>query len=114
MGDTIRLKLKVWRQEGPKAPGRFETYDLDGISEHISFLEMLDMLNQRLITEGKTPITFEHDCREGICGSCGFAINGQPPMDPIPAPPCVSSICGPSRTVRPWCSSRGAPGRSRS
>jgi len=77
MGDTIRLKLKVWRQDGPKSPGRFETYDLDGISEHISFLEMLDMLNQRLISEGKTPITFEHDCREGICGSCGFAINGQ-------------------------------------
>jgi succinate dehydrogenase / fumarate reductase, iron-sulfur subunit len=78
MSDTIRLKLKVWRQDGPTSPGRFETHELDGISEHISFLEMLDMLNQRLITEGKTPITFEHDCREGICGSCGFAINGQP------------------------------------
>ena len=77
MSESLRLKLKVWRQNGPGSPGKFETYELDGISQHISFLEMLDMLNQQLLDEGKTPITFEHDCREGICGSCGFVINGQ-------------------------------------
>ena len=78
MSSALRLTLKVWRQEGASAPGKFETYELDGISEHISFLEMLDMLNQQLIEEGKIPVTFEHDCREGICGSCGFVISGQP------------------------------------
>jgi len=72
------LKLHVWRQESPTAKGRMETYEAKGISSHASFLEMLDIVNERLIAEGKTPIAFEHDCREGICGCCGVMINGKP------------------------------------
>jgi succinate dehydrogenase / fumarate reductase iron-sulfur subunit len=71
------LTLKVWRQAGPNAQGSMETYEVKGISEEMSFLEMLDVLNDRLVTEGVEPIAFEHDCREGICGSCGVMINGQ-------------------------------------
>jgi len=74
----MKLTLHVWRQEGPNVSGRFETYVLDDVSPHMSFLEMLDVLNERLIAEGKTPVAFEHDCREGICGSCGMVINGRP------------------------------------
>jgi succinate dehydrogenase / fumarate reductase iron-sulfur subunit len=72
------LKLHVWRQAGPDAKGRMETYEAKGISSHASFLEMLDIVNERLISEGKEPIAFEHDCREGICGCCGLMINGVP------------------------------------
>ena len=68
----------MWRQAGPNEQGFFEVYDVPNISTHMSFLEMLDILNSRLESEGKEPIVFEHDCREGICGSCGFMINGQP------------------------------------
>jgi succinate dehydrogenase / fumarate reductase, iron-sulfur subunit len=71
------LTLHVWRQEGPDTEGRFETYEAKGISEHMSFLEMLDVVNERLIEEGTEPIAFDHDCREGICGSCGCMIDGQ-------------------------------------
>ena len=71
------LTLKVWRQDGPGAEGQFETHDVRDISEDMSFLEMLDIVNDRLVVEGKEPIAFEHDCREGICGSCGMMINGQ-------------------------------------
>jgi len=74
----MNLTLHVWRQSGPKARGRFETYEAKEISEHASFLEMLDVVNERLIEAGKDPIAFEHDCREGICGSCGLVINGRP------------------------------------
>jgi succinate dehydrogenase / fumarate reductase, iron-sulfur subunit len=70
------LTLNVWRQAGPNAPGRFEKYAAKGISEHISFLEMLDLVNEDLLRDGKEPIAFEHDCREGICGSCGMIVNG--------------------------------------
>ena len=73
----MRVTLKVWRQESHQAEGRLETYEMDGISEDMSFLEVLDVLNDRLTIEGKEPIAFEHDCREGICGSCGMMINGQ-------------------------------------
>jgi succinate dehydrogenase / fumarate reductase iron-sulfur subunit len=73
----MHLKLHVWRQEGPDAQGRMVTYDAPGISEDMSFLEMLDVVNERLIESGEEPIAFEHDCREGICGSCGMMINGQ-------------------------------------
>jgi len=69
--------LKVWRQSGPDAPGKIVDYDVTGISEDMSFLEMLDMLNQRLIKQGDDPIAFDHDCREGICGACGMMINGR-------------------------------------
>lgn len=74
----MNLTLHVWRQEGPAAKGRFETYQAKGISEHASFLEMLDLVNEQLTREGREPIAFEHDCREGICGSCGMMINGVP------------------------------------
>jgi succinate dehydrogenase / fumarate reductase iron-sulfur subunit len=74
----VKLTLNVWRQKDRRASGAFETYTLDGVSEHMSFLEMLDVLNEKLQTEGKEPIAFEHDCREGICGSCGFMIDGRP------------------------------------
>src|SRR5687768_7720793 len=73
----MHVKLHVWRQSGPDAPGSMESYDAPDISEEMSFLEMLDVVNDRLVTEGKEPIAFEHDCREGICGSCGVMINGQ-------------------------------------
>jgi succinate dehydrogenase / fumarate reductase iron-sulfur subunit len=75
---TINLKLKVWRQKSPKDQGHFESYEAKGISTDMSFLEMLDVVNQRLITDGKDPIAFDHDCREGICGSCAITINGNP------------------------------------
>ncbi len=75
---TMTLKLIVWRQKGPNEPGRFETYLARGITEHHSFLEMLDVVNEGLIREGKEPIVFDHDCREGICGTCSQVINGLP------------------------------------
>jgi succinate dehydrogenase / fumarate reductase iron-sulfur subunit len=74
----MRLTLHVWRQTHATAGGRFERYEVPDANEHMSFLEMLDVLNGRLIEQGKEPIAFEHDCREGICGSCGMVINGRP------------------------------------
>ena len=79
----MNLTLHVWRQSGASDKGRFETYAAKGVDDHISFLEMLDMVNEQLIGEGKEPIAFDHDCREGICGSCGFMINGEP-HGPLP------------------------------
>jgi succinate dehydrogenase / fumarate reductase, iron-sulfur subunit len=73
----VNLTLRVWRQAGPDAPGRFETYQATDISEESSFLEMLDVVNEELIANGEEPIEFAHDCREGICGTCGLMINGQ-------------------------------------
>jgi len=75
---TLRITLTAWRQPGPDAAGAFETYDVPGVSPDMSFLEMLDTVNERLILDGKEPIAFDHDCREGICGSCGMMINGVP------------------------------------
>ena len=71
------LTLKIWRQPSPDVEGHFESYRIDSISEEASFLELLDVLNERLITEGREPVTFDHDCREGICGSCSLMIDGQ-------------------------------------
>jgi succinate dehydrogenase / fumarate reductase iron-sulfur subunit len=71
------LKLKIWRQGGPKDKGRFENYVIDEISDEASFLEMLDVLNEKLIEQNELPIVFDHDCREGICGTCSLMINGQ-------------------------------------
>jgi succinate dehydrogenase / fumarate reductase iron-sulfur subunit len=71
------LTLHIWRQPGPDKPGRMVRYDVKDVNEHSSFLEMLDVLNQQLIGRGEDPIAFDHDCREGICGSCGFMINGE-------------------------------------
>lgn len=73
----MKLTLKVWRQSGPKSQGRMEEYKLDGVSPDSSFLEMMDLLNLQLIEEGKEPVVFDHDCREGICGSCSMFINGE-------------------------------------
>ncbi len=72
------LTLKIWRQENPKAKGKFETYKVTGISTECSFLEMLDILNESLIDKVQLPINFDHDCREGICGMCSLYINGRP------------------------------------
>lgn len=74
----MNINLKVWRQKNRKAKGGFETYQVSEISEDMSFLEMFDVLNERLISEGTAPIAFDHDCREGICGMCSMYINGSP------------------------------------
>lgn len=76
MSQTINLTLKVWRQKGPDSKGRLETYHARDISADMSFLEMLDVVNENLTLEGKEPIAFDHDCREGICGTCGTMVNG--------------------------------------
>jgi succinate dehydrogenase / fumarate reductase, iron-sulfur subunit len=73
----VKLTLRVWRQDGPDSPGAFEVYEADQINEEMSFLEMLDVVNERLIDDNREPITFDSDCREGICGTCGVMINGQ-------------------------------------
>ncbi|MBA3466349.1 MAG: succinate dehydrogenase/fumarate reductase iron-sulfur subunit [Gemmatimonadaceae bacterium] len=72
----MNLTLHVWRQAGPDAPGKMVRYEANDISPDMSFLEMLDVVNERLTAEGETPIAFDHDCREGICGACGLMING--------------------------------------
>src|SRR6185312_7081579 len=72
----MRLTLKIWRQKDASDPGRFETYEARDINEHMSFLEMLDVVNEELTHRGEEPIVFDSDCREGICGTCGFMING--------------------------------------
>jgi succinate dehydrogenase / fumarate reductase iron-sulfur subunit len=76
-GKTISLTLRVWRQAGPQEPGRFETCEANNIPDDISFLEMLDIVNDRFEKSGVEPIAFESDCREGICGACGAVVNGQ-------------------------------------
>jgi succinate dehydrogenase / fumarate reductase iron-sulfur subunit len=77
-GKKINLTLKVWRQKDRSSPGRFETYEARDISTDMSFLEMLDVVNEQIIQKGGEPIAFDHDCREGICGTCGIVINGHP------------------------------------
>lgn len=76
-GRGMNLTLKIWRQAGPKAKGEFQTYKLGGVSPDMSFLEMLDVLNEQLIQHGEESVAFDHDCREGICGMCSLMINGQ-------------------------------------
>mgnify|MGYP001115380898 CR=1 FL=1 len=75
--ENMKFTLRIWRQAGPDVTGRFETYEVSGIHGAMSILETLDVLNEQLIREGKTPVAFDHDCREGICGSCGLVINGR-------------------------------------
>lgn len=70
--------LKIWKQKNARTKGRFEVYPISGISSDSSFLEMLDVLNEKLVAEGREPVAFDHDCREGICGACGLYINGHP------------------------------------
>ncbi len=76
-GAGMQLTLKIWRQEKREDPGRLETYHLEGVSPDMSFLEMLDVLNEQLLHSDREPVAFDHDCREGICGSCSLMINGQ-------------------------------------
>ncbi|SHF50029.1 succinate dehydrogenase subunit B [Jatrophihabitans endophyticus] len=73
----MKITVRVWRQNGPEADGRFVDYPVDDVSAEMSFLEMLDVLNEQLILDGEDPIAFDHDCREGICGSCGMCIDGR-------------------------------------
>lgn len=73
----MNLKLKVWRQEGPNTPGKLVPYVLESVSPHMSFLEMIDLLNEQLIMKGEMPVEFDNDCREGICGSCSLVIDGE-------------------------------------
>ena len=74
----MKINLKIWRQNSSSDKGYFKKYAVDGISEDMSFLEMMDMLNNNLVENGETPVSFDHDCREGICGTCGVVINGRP------------------------------------
>lgn len=79
----MKLRLKIWRQKNAASKGSFSNYTIDEISPDMSFLEMLDALNKKLVHEGSEPVAFDHDCREGICGSCGMYINGNP-HGPVP------------------------------
>jgi succinate dehydrogenase / fumarate reductase, iron-sulfur subunit len=74
----MKIKLQIWRQKNAKAKGKFESYELDHVSPEMGFLEMMDALNLKLASEGNDPVVFDHDCREGICGSCSLYINGHP------------------------------------
>jgi succinate dehydrogenase / fumarate reductase iron-sulfur subunit len=103
---SLTIKLRVWRQAGPGAPGRLVDYTADSVSEDMSFLEMLDVVNDGLIRQGQDPIAFDSDCREGICGSCGIVVNGVP-HGPDPG----GTVCqlhmrrfkdGETITVEPW------------
>jgi succinate dehydrogenase / fumarate reductase iron-sulfur subunit len=106
MDKHMDLTLKIWRQASPKAKGNFETYKISDISPDCSFLEMLDILNEKLVREGKDPVAFDHDCREGICGMCSLYINGRPhgPDDDITT--CQLHMRkfkhGDTVTIEPW------------
>jgi succinate dehydrogenase / fumarate reductase iron-sulfur subunit len=75
---SMNLTLKIWRQAGARAKGEMKSYSVTGVNDHMSFLEMLDVLNEDLIRKGEEPVAFDHDCREGICGACSLVINGRP------------------------------------
>ena len=102
----MRIHLKVWRQAGPDKPGQFVPYTAEDVSPDMSFLEMLDVVNEGLIVSGADPIAFDSDCREGICGTCGFMVNGIP-HGPDPG----TTVCqlhmrrfkdGDTLTLEPW------------
>lgn len=102
----MNLRLHIWRQKDATQPGMLKTYDLADVTEHMSFLEMLDVLNEKLLGSGEDPVAFDHDCREGICGTCGMVINGSP-HGPVPE----TTVCqlhmrsfrdGDEITVEPW------------
>lgn len=111
MGNTLNkknmnLKITVWRQKDPQSKGQFVTYDATNVSPDASFLEMLDQVNEALVKKGDEPIVFDHDCREGICGSCGFMINGN-----AHGPEKSTTVCqlhmrhfedGQNLTLEPW------------
>lgn len=106
MDKNINITLKVWRQKGPKEKGAFETYQLNDVSQGSSFLEMLDILNEKLISEGKEPVVFDHDCREGICGMCSLYIDGHPHGPDSSVTTCQLHMRkfedGATITVEPW------------
>jgi len=103
---TINIKVKVWRQKDSNTKGNFETYELSDISTDSSFLEMMDVMNENLVEEGKDPVAFDHDCREGICGMCSLFINGH-----AHGPDTLITTCqlhmrkftdGQTITIEPW------------
>jgi succinate dehydrogenase / fumarate reductase, iron-sulfur subunit len=102
----MKFTLKIWRQSSAQTPGRFVTYQLDDISPEMSFLEMIDRLNQDLILADQDPIAFDHDCREGICGSCAMYINGRPHGANVASTTCQlymrSYQDGATIVVEPW------------
>ena len=106
MDQYIDIKVRVWRQAGPKAQGYFETYELKHIFQGASFLEMIDILNEQLISEHKDPIAFDHDCREGICGMCSMYVNGHPHGPDSAITTCQLHMRkfhdGETITVEPW------------
>jgi succinate dehydrogenase / fumarate reductase iron-sulfur subunit len=102
----MKIHLRIWRQAGPTAPGKLVDYHATDVSKDMSFLEMLDVVNEQLITKGEEPIAFDSDCREGICGTCGFLVNGRP-HGPDPG----TTVCqlhmrrfkdGETVTLEPW------------
>ena len=104
--EQLSLTLRIWRQNGPEDRGAFRNYKLDGVSTHMSFLEMLDVLNEQLVEDGEEPVEFDHDCREGICGMCSLMINGQ-----AHGPDQATTTCqlhmrrfndGDTVTIEPW------------
>jgi succinate dehydrogenase / fumarate reductase, iron-sulfur subunit len=101
----MKITLKIWRQQGRNTKGQFKTYSLDHVSSDMSFLEMLDVLNQDLIKKGEEPVTFDHDCREGICGVCSLYINGRP-HGPLQTTTCQLHMRtfkdGETITIEPW------------
>ncbi len=106
MDKDINVTLKIWRQKGPKEKGHFETYPMNNINQSVSFLEMLDILNERLVNEGKEPVVFDHDCREGICGMCSLYVNGHPHGPATGATTCQLYMRrfhdGETITIEPW------------
>ena len=106
MDKDINVTLKIWRQKGPKEKGHFETYPMNNINQSVSFLEMLDILSERLVNEGKEPVVFDHDCREGICGMCSLYVNGHPHGPATGATTCQLYMRrfhdGETITIEPW------------
>lgn len=102
----MKIALRIWRQKGPHDRGRIMTYELGNVSEHMSFLEMLDVLNEELINRGEDPVAFDHDCREGICGACSLVINGVPHGSQPATTTCQLHMRhfkdGDTVTVEPW------------
>ena len=103
---NIKLTLRIWRQKDTKTPGKLETYKLDAVSPDMSFLEMLDVLNDTLTKTGGDPVAFDHDCREGICGSCAMVINGHPHGPQRATTACQLHLRhfrdGETITIEPW------------
>ena len=102
----LKLTLNIWRQKSSEESGSFKSYEVNNLNTHMSFLEMLDVLNERLVEEGKEPVAFDHDCREGICGMCSMVINGRPHGPMRGTTTCQLHMrhfkSGESITIEPW------------